>query len=202
MTQQFEIHPANPQARLVSQVVDSVQQGGLVVLPTETTYVLACHLGDKRALDRLRQLRRLPDNHLLTLMVPDLAALATYAKVNNADFRILKAHTPGPFTFVLQASREVPRRLLHPKRKTLGLRVPAAPICQAILEGLGEPLLTTTLRLPDAELPITTADDAYDALARRVEMIVDGGACGFEPTTLVDLVEGGEVLRQGAGEFE
>ena len=202
MTQQFEIHPANPQARLVSQVVDVVQQGGLAVLPTETTYVLACHLGDKRALDRLRQLRRLPDNHLLTLMVPDLAALATYAKVNNTDFRVLKAHTPGPFTFVLQASREVPRRLLHPKRKTLGLRVPAAPICQAILEGLGEPLLSTTLRLPEAELPITTADDAYDVLARRVEVIVDGGACGFEPTTLVDLVEGGVVLRQGAGEFE
>ena len=201
MTQQFELHPDNPQPRLVRQTAEILEQGGLIVLPTDTTYALACHLGDKRALDRLRQLRRLPDNHLLTLMVPDLAAIATYAKVNNADYRVLKRFTPGPFTFVLPASREVPRRLLHPKRKTLGLRVPAAPICQAILAALGEPLLTTTLRLPDADEPLTTAADAYDALARRVELVVDGGAGGFEPTTLVDLTDGGAVLRQGAGEF-
>ncbi|MEM1433233.1 MAG: L-threonylcarbamoyladenylate synthase [Pseudomonadota bacterium] len=201
MTQRFEIHPTHPQQRLIEQAGGVLAQGGLVVVPTDTTYTLACPLGDKRALERVRQIRRLSDKHLLTLLCADLASLATYARVDNADYRVLKRYTPGPFTFVLPASREVPRRLLHPKRKTIGLRVPDHAICQALLQSHGEPLLSTTLRLPDADLPLTEADDAYDALAGRVELIIDGGACGFEPTTVVDMVEGAAVLRQGAGEF-
>lgn len=201
VTQQFAIHPTHPQARLIQQAAAVVSSGGLLVLPTDTTYALVCHLGDKAALERVRQIRRLSDRHLLTLLCPDLAALSTYARVDNADYRVLKHYTPGPYTFVLQASKEVPRRLLHAKRKTVGLRVPDHAICQALLLEHGEPLLSTTLRMPEAELPITEADAAYDALGGRVDLIIDGGGCGFEQTTVIDLANGAEVLRQGAGEF-
>ncbi|MEM9743221.1 MAG: L-threonylcarbamoyladenylate synthase [Pseudomonadota bacterium] len=201
MTQRFSIHPRNPQQRLIDQAAQLLRDGELIVVPTDTTYALCCHLGDKRALEQLRQLRRLPDNHRLTLMVRDLAELATYARVDNTDFRVLKHYTPGPFTFVLLASREVPRRLLHPKRKTVGLRVPDSAICQALLAAHGEPVLTTTLKLPGADDPLTDPQDAYDALAGRVALIIDGGAGGFEPTTVVDLEGDGGVIRQGAGQY-
>jgi tRNA threonylcarbamoyl adenosine modification protein (Sua5/YciO/YrdC/YwlC family) len=202
VTQYFAVHPTHPQQRLVARAADIVRDGGLAVLPTDATYALGCHLGDKQALDRMRALRRLDKDHLFTLMCRDLSEISLYARVSDANYRIVKHLTPGPFTFVLPATREVPRRLVHAKRKTIGLRVPGDAVAQALLEALGEPMMTTTLRLPDDELPLADPDLFRERLERWVDVVLDAGACGLEPTTVVDLTgDAPEVVRQGAGEF-
>lgn len=202
MSQNFYIHPDNPQQRLISQAVEIVRKGGVIVYPTDSAYALGCQLGDKSALDRIRLIRQLDKNHNFTLMCRDLGELATYAKVDNQIFRTLKANTPGAYTFILEATSEVPRRLMHPKRKTIGLRVPANPIAQALLEELAEPMMSVTLILPGDDLPLTDPDDIRTVLEKRVDVIVDGGYCGLEPTTVVDLTGDVPVLvRRGVGDF-
>jgi len=203
LSQYFSIHPTHPQQRLLEQAAAIVAAGGLVVYPTDTTYALGCHIGDKGALERIHLIRRLDRHHHMTLLCRDLSELGTYARVDNAAYRILKRLTPGPFTFLLPATREVPRRLVHPKRKTIGLRVPAHPIALGLLEALGEPMMTTTMILPGEEQPMVDPELIRERLERSVDLIIDGGFCGVEQTTVVDLtVPGGEVVRQGAGVFE
>lgn len=202
MTQYFAVHPTHPQARLVNRAADIVRNGGVVVYPTDSTYAVGCRVDDKDAVDRIRALRRLRRDHLLTLVCRDLSELAAYARVDNTSFRLIRHYLPGPFTFILPATREVPRRLLHPRR-TIGLRVPANAIARALLTALGEPMMSTTLILPDEELPIADVAARRSALEHAVDLIVDGGACGGQPTTVVDLTEGQlDVVRQGAGEIE
>ncbi|MGI1678173.1 MAG: threonylcarbamoyl-AMP synthase [Cellvibrionaceae bacterium] len=202
MAQYFQIHPENPQSRLINQAVDIVKKGGLIAYPTDSAYALGCHTGDKMALDRIRAIRQLDKHHNFTLMCRDLSELATYAKVDNLMFRLIKQYTPGPFTFILEATSEVPRRLKHPKRKTIGLRVPNNPIALALLDELREPLMTSTLLLPGDEYPLTDPYDIRDTLEHELELVVDGGFCGMEPTTVVDLTGDSPVVtRQGLGEF-
>ena len=203
MSQFFSIHPENPQHRLVRQAVEIVRKGGVIVYPTDSAYALGCHVGDKKALDKIRQIRRLDKNHNFTLMCRDLSELSVYAKVNNQMFRSLKAHTPGPYTFILEATSEVPRRLMHPQRKTIGLRVPENAIALALLEDLGEPIMSVTLIMPGDEYPLTDPYDIRDLLEHQVDLVVEGGYCGLEPTTVVDLTgEAPEVIRQGVGRFD
>ena len=203
MSQFFSIHPSHPQARLLNRAAEIIAAGGLVVFPTDASYALGCHIGDKQALDRVRQVRQLGKNHLLTLMVRDLSEISLYARVENFNYRRLKQLTPGPFTFILPATREVPRRLVHPKRKTIGLRVPDCPVALGLLAALGEPMMTTTLRLPGEELPTVDAEDVRVRLEHQVDLIIDGGRCGIEQTTVVDLTGAeAEVIRQGQGEFD
>ncbi len=203
MSQYFTVHPTHPQQRLLKQAAEIISRGGLVVYPTDTTYALGCHIGDKTALERIRQIRRLDKHHDLTLVCRDLSELGTYARVDNAAYRILKRLTPGPFTFLLPATREVPRRLVHPKKKTIGLRVPDNPIALGLLEVLGEPMMTTTMRLPDDELPLLDPEEIRERLEHVVDLVIDGGFGAVEPTTVVDLtITGGEVVRAGAGEFD
>ncbi len=201
MTQFFHIHPDNPQQRLLRQAADMIHAGGIVALPTDSSYALACHLDDKAAVDRLRRIRGIDDKHHLTLLCRDLSDLANYARVDNRQYRLLKAATPGPYTFILEATREVPRRLSHPSRKTIGLRVPEHAIAQALLAELGQPLLGTTLILPDNEMPLNDPADIRDQLQRQIELVIDGGSCSLEPTTVVDLTgDSPVVLRRGRGE--
>ncbi len=201
MSQYLEIHPESPQARLISRVVDVLRQGGVVVYPTETTYAFGCRVGDKQALERIRQIRRLDDRHNFTLACSDLSDIATYAKVDNQNYRLLKTFTPGPYTFILPATRQVPRILQHPKRKTIGIRVPEHPVTRALLEALGEPLMTTTLLLPGDELPMNEPGLIRDALDNQVDAIIDAGSGGLEPSSVVDLAgESPEVVRVGAGD--
>ena len=203
MSQFFSIHPENPQHRLVRQAVEILRKGGVIVYPTDSAYALGCHVGDKKALDKIRQIRRLDKNHNFTLMCRDLSELSVYAKVNNQMFRSLKAHTPGPYTFILEATSEVPRRLMHPKRRTIGLRVPENAIALALLEDLGEPIMSVTLIMPGDEYPLTDPYDIRDLLEHQVDLVVEGGYCGLEPTTVVDLTgEAPEVIRQGVGRFD
>jgi len=202
LSQYFAIHETHPQARLIARAAEIVHGGGLVAYPTDTTYALGCHLGDKRSLERIRQVRRLDKGHLLTIACCDLSELSTYARVDNACYRILKHYTPGPFTFILPATREVPRRLINPRRKTVGLRVPDHPVARALLEAVGEPMMTTTLRLPGDEFPLTDPEDIRSALEHQVDLIIDGGWGGIESTTVVDLTDGAVVLREGLGQFE
>jgi len=200
VAQFFSIHPENPQQRLVDQAVEVLRRGGLIVYPTDSAYALGCQVGDKMALDRIRALRQLDKHHNFTLMCRDLSELATYARVTNADFRLLKAHTPGPYTFILNATSEVPRRLMHPKRRTIGMRVPNNPIALALMERLGEPLMTSSLILPGDLLPLTDPYEIRDVLEHQVELVIDGGFCGLEPTTVVDLTEEvPRVTRVGCG---
>ncbi len=202
MSQYFEVHPTHPQQRLLHRAADILRQGGVVAYPTDTAYALGWHLGDKRALERVQQLRRLDKNHLMTLVCKDLSELAAYARVDNIQYRILKAYTPGPFTFVLRASRDVPRRVVHAKRRTIGLRVPKHAIVQGLLQELGEPLMSTTLRLRDQPLPFTDPQDIREALEHQLDLVIDGGHCGVESTTIVDLTtDVPEVVRQGLGEL-
>jgi tRNA threonylcarbamoyl adenosine modification protein (Sua5/YciO/YrdC/YwlC family) len=202
MSQYFRIHPVTPQVRLVHQAAEIVRQGGIVVYPTDSSYALGCHLGDKAAVTRIRQIRRLSEKHNFTLVCRDLSELATYAKVDNSAYRLLKACTPGPYTFILPATREVPRRLVHPKKKTIGIRVPDNLISQALLEELNEPMMSTTLILPGDEYPLSDPREMRDMLERQVDLIVDGGYGGLEITTMVSL-EGTapEVLREGLGDI-
>jgi tRNA threonylcarbamoyl adenosine modification protein (Sua5/YciO/YrdC/YwlC family) len=203
MSQFFRIHPENPQSRLIHQSVEIIRNGGVVAYPTDSAYALGCHIGDKKALEKIRQIRRLDAAHNFTLVCRDLSDLGTFAQVDNSSYRLLKAYTPGPFTFILQASREVPRRLVHPKRKTIGVRVPENEICQALLNELGEPLMSATLILPGEEYPLTDPLEIRDLLEHQLDLVIDGGFCGLEPTTVVNL-EGGtpEIMRQGRGELE
>lgn len=200
MSQYFRIHPENPQQRLIKQAADIARAGGVIVYPTDTAYAIGCHIADKAALDRIVRIRRLDDKHLFTLLCRDLSEISTYAKVDNAQFRLLKAHTPGPYTFVLQGTNEVPRRLMHEKRKTIGIRVPDNLICQALLAELGEPLLTTTLLLPDEEYPRCEPEEIRDALQKQVDLVIDGGPGSLDETSVVSLLDGvPQVLRAGAG---
>ncbi|MGA0934090.1 MAG: L-threonylcarbamoyladenylate synthase [Pseudohongiellaceae bacterium] len=198
MTQILEIHPENPQLRLIRQVVEVLRRGGVIIYPTDSAYALGCHIQDKAALQRIIRLRNLDDKHNFTLVCRDLSEIATYAKVNNSDYRLLKAFTPGAYTFILQATSEVPRLMLHPKRKTVGIRVPDHPVVSALLGELNEPLLSSTLILPGETEPMADIDAIRDTLTRQVDLVVDSGFCGLEATTVVSLVEGvPEVLRRG-----
>jgi len=198
MTQILEIHPENPQLRLIRQVVEVLRRGGVIIYPTDSAYALGCHIQDKAALQRIIRLRNLDDKHNFTLVCRDLSEIATYAKVNNSDYRLLKAFTPGAYTFILQATSEVPRLMLHPKRKTVGIRVPDHPVVSALLGELNEPLLSSTLILPGETEPMADIDAIRDTLTRQVDLGVDSGFCGLEATTVVSLVEGvPEVLRRG-----
>lgn len=201
MSQFFQIHPDNPQARLIRHAVDIIRDGGVVAYPTDSAYALGCHIGDKAALDRIRRIRKLDDRHNFTLMCSDLSEIAAYAKVDNSVYRLLRHCTPGPYTFILRATSEVPRRLMHPKRKTVGLRVPENPIASALLADLGEPLMSVTLILPGEEYPMIDPYDIRDTLQHEVDLVIDGGYCGMEVTTVVDLAdEAPVVLRVGKGD--
>ncbi|MCB1729879.1 MAG: threonylcarbamoyl-AMP synthase [Halieaceae bacterium] len=202
MSQFYQIHPDNPQARLISNAADIVRKGGVVVYPTDSAYALGCHIGDKSALDRIRRIRKLDARHNFTLVCRDLSEIATYAKVDNTVYRLLRHCTPGPYTFILRATSEVPRRLLHPKRKTVGLRVPDNRIAAALLADLGEPLMSVTLIMPGEEYPLIDPYDIRDTLQHEVDLVIDGGYCGMEPTTVVDLAdETPMVLRVGKGDI-
>ncbi|NIM26596.1 MAG: threonylcarbamoyl-AMP synthase [Gammaproteobacteria bacterium] len=201
MSQYFEIHAANPQQRLISRAVAVVRAGGVIVYPTDSCYALGCCLGDKAPMERIRRIRKVDSSHNFTLLCRDLSEIANYARVDNRAFRLMKSLTPGPFTFVLQASREVPRRLQNPRRKTIGLRVPANAIAQALLESLGEPLMSSTLLLPGDDLPLTDPHEMRERLGSSVDLVIDGGYCGLEPTTVLDLTgETPKVLRRGRGD--
>ncbi len=203
MSQLFAIHPDNPQSRLLRKAATIVEDGGLIVYPTDSGYALGCKLGNKAALERIRSLRQLDKNHNMTLVCRDLSQLGMYAKVSNPIFRLLKAFTPGSYTFILNATHEVPRLMLHPKRKTLGLRVPESIITLALLDCLDAPLMSTTLILPGATVPLSQPEAIEDLLGSRIDLIIDGGNCGQEPTTVVDLTgEFPVVLREGKGDPE
>lgn len=202
MAQLFTIHPDNPQSRLIRQAAEIVRQGGVIVYPTDSCYALGCHLGDKDAMVRIRAIRQVDERHHFTLVCRDLAEISKYAKVDNWVYRLLKANTPGSYTFILQATKEVPRRLQHPKRATIGLRVPQHPVAHALLEELGEPLLSSTLSLPGDELPLNDAEEIRERLERQVDLILDCGPCGVEPTTVIDMTAEAPVLiRHGKGEL-
>ena len=203
MTQYFSVHPTHPQRRLLAHAADIVRNGGVIVYPTDSTYALGCHIGDKDALDRIRAIRRLDTLHHFTLVCRDLSELSIFARVDNTSYRILKHYTPGPFTFLLHASREVPRRLVHPKRRTIGIRVPHHVIAQELLDVLAEPMMSTSLILPGVALPLTDPEEIRDRLEHQVDLIIDGGACGLTATTVVDLTETPPVVvRPGVGVFE
>lgn len=203
VAQFFQIHPDNPQARLISQAAEIVSSGGVIVFPTDSAYALGCRLGEKVAVERIRALRQLDKDHNFTLMCRDLSELASYAKVDNQMFRLLKNHTPGPYTFIMPATSEVPRRLAHAKRKTIGLRVPDNAIVQALISALGEPLMSCSLIMPGDEQPLTDPYDIRDTLEHQVELVIDGGFCGLEATTVVDLTGDEPVLvRQGCGAID
>jgi tRNA threonylcarbamoyl adenosine modification protein (Sua5/YciO/YrdC/YwlC family) len=200
VAQYFEIHPRHPQPRLIARAAEIVRSGGVIAYPTDSCHALGCHLGDKDAMLRLRRIRRVDERHHFTLMCRDLSDLGAYARVDNVRYRLLKALTPGSYTFILEATRELPRRLLHPSRRTIGLRVPDHPVAQALLVALGEPLLSSTLVLPDDELPLNDAREIRRRLEHDVELVLDGGSCGTEPTTVVDLTGPAPVIvREGKG---
>lgn len=201
MSQYFTLHPVNPQLRLIHQAAALLKAGAVVVYPTDSCYALGCLVGDKEAMERIRRIRDAGKDHNFTLVCRDLSEIATYARVDNPTFRLLKACTPGPYTFILPATREVPRRLQHPKRKTIGIRVPGHAVPRALLTELGEPLMSSTLILPGDDAPLTDPEEMRARLEHQVELVMDGGPCGFEPTTVVDLSgETPKVLRVGRGD--
>ena len=201
MAQYLEIHPQNPEPRLIKQAVKILLSGGVIVYPTDSTYALGCHIVDKDAIERVRRIRQLDDKHNLTLVCPDLSSIATYAKVPNSAYRLLKAYTPGAYTFILTATAEVPRRLMHPRRKTIGLRVPDHTVAQALLAELGEPIMSTSLILPGDSEPLIDIYEIRERLEHSVDLIIDSGSCGLEATTVIDLVDGAvEVVRVGKGD--
>ncbi len=203
MAQFFSIHTDTPHLRLIKQAVAIVRSGGIIVYPTDSCYALGCHLGDKTAMARIRTIRQVDDRHHFTLVCRDLAEISTYAKVDNSQYRLLKATTPGSYTFILQATREVPRRMQHPKRNTIGLRIPDHPVVLALLEELGEPLLSSTLILPEDEFPLNDAEEIRERLEHQVELVMDAGSCGIEMTTVIDLTtDVPELIRPGKGRLE
>jgi tRNA threonylcarbamoyl adenosine modification protein (Sua5/YciO/YrdC/YwlC family) len=201
MSQFFQIHPENPQVRLIKQAADIIRAGGVIAFPTDSAYALGCHLGDKDALERIRRIRQLDDKHNFTLMCRDLSELGTYARVDNHAFRLIKSHTPGAYTFILQATREVPKRLMHPKRQTIGLRIPDNPITLELLAALGEPVMSVTLIMPGDTDPLNDAEEIRDRLQKHVDLVIDGGACPLQPTSVIDLVDQPVVLREGGGDI-
>jgi tRNA threonylcarbamoyl adenosine modification protein (Sua5/YciO/YrdC/YwlC family) len=202
MAQFFQIHAENPQQRFIQQAAGIIRKGGLVVYPTDSAYALGCQIGNKEALERICVLRKLDKDHNFTLMCRNISELATYARVDNHAYRLIKNHTPGAYTFILESTSEVPRRLMHPKRKTIGLRVPDNRIALALLEDMGEPIMTSSLLMPGEEFPMTDPYDMRDSLVHHVDLIIDGGYCGIEPTTIIDLTGDVPVLvRQGKGDF-
>ena len=201
MSQFFQIHPVNPQTRLIEQAVQILRKGGVIAYPTDSAYALGCQLEDKGALERIRRIRRLDDEHNFTLVCRDLSQLGTYARVDNNVYRLIRNHTPGAYTFILKATGEVPRRLLHPKRKTIGLRVPDNRITLALLEKLGEPMMSVSLILPGEQLPLTDPYDIRESLQHDLDLVIDGSYCGMEPTSVIDLSEDVPViLRRGVGD--
>lgn len=201
MVQLFQIHPQNPQARLISQAVKIIQKGGIMAYPTDSSYALGCHIGDAKALERIRTIRQAGPDHNFTLVCEDLSELAKYARVENQDYRLLKRLTPGPYTFILPATREVPRRLQHPKRKTIGLRVPDFPIVSALLAELGEPIMSSTLWMQRDDLPLNDAHDIEERIGHEVDLIIDAGPCDLQPTTVIEIDHGRvRVVRQGKGD--
>ena len=202
MPKSFEVHPDNPQARVLKQAVQMLHAGGVAAVPTDSSYALVCHLDDKAAATALRRLRGIDDKHHLTLMCRDLSELASYARVDNRQYRLLKLGTPGPYTFILEATKEVPRRLSHPSRRTIGLRVPEHPVMQALLAELGQPLLATTLVLPGDDGPLNDADEIRERLRGQIQAVVDAGACPMQPTTVIDLSgDEPQLVRQGRGDL-
>ncbi len=196
MAQYFRVHPANPQLRLIRRAVEIMRVGGVIVYPTDSCYALGCHIGDKGAMERIQRIRRLDDRHNFTLVCRDLSDVARYARVTNADYRVLKANTPGAYTFILPATREVPRRLQNPRRHTIGLRVPDHAVARALLAELGEPLMSSTLMLPGDEQPLADPEEIRERLEHQVDLVLDGGSCGIEPTTVVVLEDGVATLRR------
>lgn len=202
MSQFFVLHPTHPEPRLIKRAVDIVRAGGVIAYPTDSCYALGCHIGDKAAMERIRRIRGVDERHHFTLLCRDLSEIGTFAKVNNAQYRLLKAHTPGSYTFILQATRELPRRIAHPKRATIGVRVPEHTAAQALLGELKEPMLSSTLMLPDEAEPLNDAEEIRKRLEHQVDLILDGGACGVEPTTVIDLTSEEPVLvRAGKGDI-
>jgi len=203
MTKFLSIHPQNPQARLLAQAAQILADGGIAAIPTDSCYALVCHLDDKPAVDHIRRLRRIDERHHLTLLCRDLSEIAAYARVDNASYRLLRLATPGPYTFILEATREVPRRLSHPSRKTIGIRVPDHPVALQLLQELGQPLIGTSLQLPGDELPLNDAAAIRERLDNELELVLDAGSCGVQPTTVIDLSAGAaKVLRVGRGALE
>jgi len=202
VSQFFQIHPENPQLRLIHQAVEVLRKGGVIVYPTDSAYALGCHIGDKKALDRIRAIRQVDNKHNFTLVCRDLSEISTYAKLtNNSLYRTLNAHTPGAYTFILKATSEVPRRLMHPKRRTIGIRIPANPIAQMLLEEHREPIMSSTLILPGEDMPLTDPYDIRELLEHQVDLVIDGGYCGLEPTTVVDMTDDvPNVVRKGEGD--
>ena len=201
MARYLDVHPENPQPRLILQVADLIRGGGLIAYPTDSCYALGCQLGNREGLDRIREIRRLDGRHHFTLICADFAQLGRFVKVSNAVFRLVKAATPGSYTFILPATKEVPRQLLHPKKQTVGVRIPKHTVTQALLAQLGEPLLSSTLLLPDEEDPLTQGWEIKERLDHQVDAVVDSGECGLEPTTVVDLSgDAPQILRRGAGD--
>ncbi len=201
MAQFFQIHPDNPQPRLIRQAVDILRNGGVIVYPTDSSYAIGCHIGDKHALDRIRQIRRLDDKHNFTLVCRDLSEISNYTKLDNQQYRLIKSLTPGPYTFILKATKQVPKRLMHPKRKTIGIRIPDNRIALALLEDLNEPILSSTLILPGDDMPMMDPYEMKHSLEHQVDLIIDGGYCGYEPTTVI-VMEDDEpwVAREGKGD--
>jgi tRNA threonylcarbamoyl adenosine modification protein (Sua5/YciO/YrdC/YwlC family) len=202
MSQFFTLHPTHPEPRLIKRAVDIVRQGGLIAYPTDSCYALGCHIGDKAAMERMRRVRNVDERHHFTLVCRDLSEIGNFAKVDNAQYRLLKAHTPGAFTFILKATRELPRRLAHPKRATIGVRVPEHVVASALLAELNEPILSTTLILPGQENPLNDAHEIRDALEHQLDVILDGGVCGIAPTSIIDLSGDEPILvRRGKGDI-
>jgi len=200
MSQYFEIHPENPQLRLIKQAVEIVNNGGVIIYPTDSSYAIGCHLGDKKAMDKIRLIRQLNKDHNFTLVCRDLSEISHYAQVDNMNYRLMKTLTPGPYTFILPATREVPKRLLNPKRKTIGIRVPDNAVCAELLKELDQPLMSSTLSLPNEDYPLSDPHQIRLKLESMVDLIIDGGYSGHEPTTVVNLTnQQPEILRQGLG---
>lgn len=202
MSQYFHIHPVNPQVRLIAQAVKIIRSGGVVVYPTDSCYAFGCAVGEKEPSERIRRLRQLDAKHDFTLVCRDLAQAATYARIDNAAFRLIRSLTPGPYTFILPATSEVPKRLLNPKRRAIGLRIPDNAVATALLEALGEPLMSTTLQLPGGDMALSDPQDIFDRIGHEVELVIDGGNCGLEPTTVVEFVgDVPRVVRVGKGDI-
>lgn len=200
MAQFLEIHPQSPQLRLIQRAVEVLRKGGVIVYPTDSSYAIACHIGDKQALDKIRRIRQLDDKHNFTLVCKDLAQVSMFTKISNNAYRLIKALTPGPFTFILDATREVPRRLQHPKKKTVGIRVPDHPVAQLLVQELGEPLFSSTLMLPGEDEALTDPYEIKDKLEHEVDLVIDAGFVPFEQTTIIEFSNGaGEIIRQGKG---
>jgi len=201
MARLVELHPTDPQPRRIAEIVATIRSGGLLAYPTDSSYALGCHIGDKRAMDRIRRIRRTDKNHNFTLVCSDLSEISLYARTDNWAYRLIKSLTPGPYTFILQATREVPKRLQHPRRKTIGIRVPDNAIVQAILGALGEPIMSSTLTLPGDDTPLTDVDEIEARIGHQIDLIVEGGTAGVEPTSVIDLSEGSiNILRKGRGD--